>query len=122
MNYKEFLKNLMLAFLLTEVFYPRPLCTLAHSGISCFPFPSPFGLFTLVYGLDLLIVLLISLFTAFTFIYFKTKKSFVLNKTIKNETTRTIVIFLVTWIGFMIIFSVPYYLYGRYANPTGGIE
>jgi len=121
-NYQEFFKTLVFIFLLTTTFYPRPLCSWVHSGISCFLLPPILGtLSVLFYRFDFLFVFFISIFTSFTFLYLKSKKIFPLEN-IKNKKLRKIVLFLFIWIIYMIIFSIPYYLYGRFFHPTGGIE
>lgn len=116
------IKNTVFTFILTAVLYPRPICSWLNSGISCQFWPPVFGLILIFFSiLDFGVVLLISIST--TFIYFKlNSEKLPLLRKIRNENLRNILLFLAIWIILMAVFSLPYYLYGRYISSTGVIE
>lgn len=73
------------------------------------------------FDFEFLIVSLITLFTTIAFTYVKSKAT--PEQYIKSdEIFQNIKSFLLIWILFMIILSIPYYYYGYYISPTGGIE
>lgn len=102
MDIEELVKYSALTFLLTEIFYTRPICAWLQSGISCTMHNSVSVFSPYIYGKDYAIFFLISVFAAvilFRYAQIRNKNN------IENSEFTYLLLYITAWFGLISYFS-----------------
>jgi len=102
MDIEELLKYSAVTFLLTGIFYSRPICTSLQSGISCTMHNSASVFSPYIYEKDYAIFFLITLFTAIIFFRYAAMRN---KNNIANSELTYILLYMTSWFGLISYFS-----------------